>query len=67
MSLHPGSIWLDAHWDELESYNNQWVAANQERLVASEDSLTQVVNQVLRQGFELSSVTFAFITFDIVQ
>jgi len=67
MAQHPGSAWLDRNWAELQPFNNKWVAATAQRLVASSESLTDAASQVREQKLPLEAVIFAYVTFNIVQ
>lgn len=65
MSLHPASIWLDAHWDELP--NNVWVAANSNRVVAYSENLDELLSVLNYDQVDLTTLVFAYVTFDIFQ
>jgi hypothetical protein len=66
MPRHPGATWLYDHWSDNFLPNNQWVAANSDGVVASGNSLDEVIKDV-RERYNPEEITFAYITFDLCQ
>ena len=67
MSQHPGSIWLDQNWNQQQLPDNQWVGTNANGIVAQGDTLDVVLAQLRAQGIRVDEVTFAYITFGVIQ
>ena len=63
--IYSGSDWLSANWNELSEYNNSWVAVNAEGFVASRKSLDDLIAVINEREFNISTLTFAFVTFDV--
>jgi hypothetical protein len=58
---------LDEHWDEIQIYENQWLAASAEGVEAYHESLDKVFKQIEAKDKRLSDVTFLFVTSGIIQ
>ena len=63
---HPGTMWLERNWSERGEYNNVWVTANAEGLVAIGE-LEVVLNELSEMEMSLDDVVFAFVSWDIHQ
>ena len=61
---HPGSIWIDKHRADLP--NDEWAAANQDRLVAHDSTIDGLMVKIQAQQIDLADVAIAFITLDSV-
>lgn len=48
--------WMSAHPDEVEKYSGKWVAATDDGIVASGDSLPEVSSALSRKGMKLEEV-----------
>lgn len=66
MAAHAGAERLERHWNQQFLPNNHWLAATDERLVASSPSLDVVIAEALSR-YTLDPVSFAFVTFDLWQ
>ncbi len=68
MAQSAASDYLDRVWNDLEAqYNNQWVAASAERIVDSAETLDVLFGQLQRRGVATEDLTFAYVTFEVVQ
>jgi hypothetical protein len=59
----PGAAWLSRYWEELRSYNFQWVAATGEELIAAHSELDIVINEVIERELA-NQVVYALVDFD---
>lgn len=64
MAVHPGSIWLDDHWDSLPK--GYWVAAGPDGIVAQDLDLPNVYRNLNSKNVPLDDVTIAYIPPDII-
>lgn len=46
------STWISEHQDELYQYSGQWIAVLKDRVIASGDSVAEVMEQAARQSAE---------------
>jgi hypothetical protein len=67
MSIDAGSRWLDANWKELRKFENQWIAAGSEGVIANGKSYQDLSDKIEKSRIDLSKIIFAFITFDVVE
>jgi hypothetical protein len=46
------SIWISEHQEELESYSGKWIAVLQDKVIASGDSVPEVMVKAARESSE---------------
>lgn len=60
------SEWISAKYGDALLPNNRWIAVYNKDIVASDESIDTVIQKV-DENYELSSVSFAYITYDVWQ
>lgn len=43
------SMWVSDHQDEVEQYSGKWIAVFDERIIASDDSVSDVMKKAARK------------------
>ena len=60
---HPGSQWIDDNYSHLETaYQEEWVAANGQGVVAHNSSIDDLVNAIQSMGISPETVAIAFVS-----
>ena len=61
MLQNPSSQWIIGAWDSLQEYRDQWIAANQDGLVAHDSSVATLIDILVGKQYALESLAFAYI------
>jgi hypothetical protein len=66
MAVQEASRWIDENWKVLSEYNNQWIAASPNQVIANASSFEQLATILSDVTNPLDTLAIVFVTFDLL-